>query len=189
MTKTQKNVKRGFDVVFAISALTFFSVIIIILILLSIYFFNQKGVFRQERIGYRARPFTIYKVRSINKTSSCKKGARQYGSFIRRTKLDELPQFYNILIGDMSVVGPRPDLPGFADKLTGNNGIILSVKPGLTGPASIYFKNEDKLLEKQQDADQYNLNVIWPKKIEINKIYIQEYSFLKDLYYILKTVF
>ena len=189
MTKTQKKIKRGFDIVFAITALFFFSFIIIILIVLSRLFFKQSGLFRQKRIGYKSKPFTIFKVRSINELNKNNIIAQQYGFLIRHVKLDELPQFYNILIGDMSVVGPRPDLPGFADKLLGEDAIILSVKPGITGPASIHFKNEEQLLKKQHNPDQYNLEVIWPKKIEINKTYIAEYSFFKDLYYIFRTVF
>lgn len=168
--------------------LLIFGFIIIVLILLSSILFKQNGVFKQERIGYIAKPFTIFKIRSLGGRNSSKL-ARQYGSFIRRTKLDELPQFYNIFLGDMSVVGPRPDLPGFADKLKGENKIILSVKPGITGPASIYFKNEEQLLKKVQNADEFNLNVIWPKKIELNKKYVEKYSFYKDLNYIFRTIF
>ena len=189
MTKTQKKIKRGFDIVFAITALFFFGFIIIVSILLSRLIFKQNGVFKQVRIGKKSKPFTIFKVRSIDGLNKNNTLAYQYGSFLRRTKLDELPQFYNILIGDMSVVGPRPDLPGFADRLTGKNAIILSVKPGITGPASIYFKNEEQLLKNQPNPYEYNLKVIWPKKVEINKNYIVEYSFLKDLYYIFRTVF
>lgn len=188
LTKTQKKIKRCFDVFFAIIALFLFGGIIILLIFLSRAFFKQNGIFKQERIGYKARPFTIFKVRSLNGLNNTK-CAQNYSSFIRQTRLDELPQFYNVLIGDMSVVGPRPDLSGFADKLLGDNRIILTVKPGITGPASIYFKNEELLLKKQKKPDQYNLNVIWPKKVEINKTYITEYSFFKDLHYILRTIF
>ncbi len=110
------------------------------------------------------------------------------GRFLRKTKLDELPQLWNVLIGDMSLVGPRPDVPGYADKLKGEDRIVLTVRPGITGPASLYFKNEETLLAKQNDPKRYNDEVIWPQKVKINRNYILEYSFKKDLMYIFKTI-
>ena len=110
-----------------------------------------------------------------------------FGKFLRKFSLDELPQLISIFKGDMSFVGPRPDVPGFADQLTGEDRIILTIKPGITGPASIYFKNEEELLQKQDNPESYNQNVIWPKKIEINKEYIYNYSLLRDIGYIIKT--
>lgn len=189
MTNTQKIIKRGFDIVFSITALLFFGVIIILLIITSRIVFKEKGLFTQERIGFKGEPFAIYKIKSIATAGKNLKHNSRYSNFIRRYKLDELPQFYNVLIGDMSIVGPRPDIKGFADNLNGDDLIILEVRPGITGPASIYFKNEEDLLSNQKNPEEYNLSVIWPKKIEINKIYISEYSFFKDLYYIFKTLF
>ncbi len=110
------------------------------------------------------------------------------GRFIRRFKLDELPQIINVLIGNMSFVGPRPDVEGYANKLEGENRIILTIKPGITGPASIHFKNEEEILEKQQDPKNYNDTIIWPKKVEINKAYIENYTLLNDIKYIFKTL-
>ena len=89
----------------------------------------------------------------------------------------------------MSFVGPRPDVPGFADKLEGEDRIVLSIRPGITGPASLRFKDEESLLAKQEDPEAYNRDVIFPEKVRINKEYIQDYSFRKDLGYILATVF
>jgi lipopolysaccharide/colanic/teichoic acid biosynthesis glycosyltransferase len=109
------------------------------------------------------------------------------GSFLRHVKLDELPQLFNVFLGDMSFVGPRPDIPGFADKLEGEAEIILSVRPGLTGPATLYFKREEELLANQNNPETYNRNVIWPKKVELNVKYAQELSFKKDMYYLVKT--
>ena len=88
----------------------------------------------------------------------------------------------------MSFVGPRPDVSGFADKLKGNDKIILSIKPGITGPATIFFKNEEQILAHKEDPISYNKQIIWPKKVEINKKYIENYSLCQDINYIIKTV-
>ena len=111
------------------------------------------------------------------------------GRFWRKSKIDELPQLINVFLGEMSFVGPRPDVPGFADKLKGEDRIILSIKPGITGPASIHFKNEENLLAQQENPEHYNKTVIWPKKVALNKEYIKNYSIFKDVKYIYKTVF
>lgn len=111
------------------------------------------------------------------------------GRFFRKTKIDELPQLFNVFIGNMSFVGPRPDVPGFADKLTGEDQKILELKPGITGPASIYFKNEEELLANQKNPEKYNLEVIWPKKVSLNLQYLNEFSIFKDIMYIIKTIF
>ena len=112
----------------------------------------------------------------------------EIGKFFRKTKIDELPQLQNVLIGKMSFVGPRPDVPGYADKLEGDDRIILTVRPGITGPSSMKYKDEEELLEKQDDPRGYNDNVIWPDKVIINREYIRNWSFKKDIAYIIKTV-
>jgi lipopolysaccharide/colanic/teichoic acid biosynthesis glycosyltransferase len=112
-----------------------------------------------------------------------------FGKFIRRYKLDELPQLMNVLVGQMSFVGPRPDVKGYADKLIGDDRIILSVKPGITGPATLMFRDEESLLEKQENPKRYNDEVIWKEKIKINKSYIENWTFISDVKYILKTIF
>ena len=146
------------------------------------------GIFKQERVGMDGDLFTIYKIRTF-KLEDDKIEVTTFGKFLRKFKIDELPQLWNILKGDMSFVGPRPDVSGFADKLNGEDRIILSVRPGLTGPASIKFKNEEGILAQQSNPEDYNRNVIWPKKVEINKEYITNYSFFKDIYYILVSIF
>jgi lipopolysaccharide/colanic/teichoic acid biosynthesis glycosyltransferase len=93
-----------------------------------------------------------------------------------------------VLVGDMSFVGPRPDVPGYADTLQGEDRIILSVRPGITGPATVKYRNEEELLSQQPDAHLYNREVIWPDKVRINKEYIRNHSFLKDLQYLFRTV-
>ncbi len=109
------------------------------------------------------------------------------GKFFRDTKIDELPQLWNVFIGDMSFVGPRPDVEGYADKLEGDDRIVLSIRPGITGPASLKYKNEEEILSKQANPKEYNDNVIWPDKVKINIEYIKNWSLLKDIQYIVKT--
>jgi lipopolysaccharide/colanic/teichoic acid biosynthesis glycosyltransferase len=110
------------------------------------------------------------------------------GVFFRKMKIDELPQLFNVLLGTMSFVGPRPDVAGFADLLEGEDRIILDLRPGITGPASLKYKDEEDLLSQQKDPEQYNRDVIWSDKVEINKTYIKEWSLKKDIIYIIKTV-
>ena len=111
------------------------------------------------------------------------------GKFLRRYKLDEIPQIFNILKGDMSWVGPRPDVFGYADKLEGEDRIILSVKPGITGPAQLKYRNEEEILSKVKDPKLYNDNIIWKDKVKINKDYIENWSFTNDVNYLLRTIF
>ncbi len=111
------------------------------------------------------------------------------GRFFRKSKIDELPQLINVLFGQMSFVGPRPDVPGFADMLEGENRIILSIAPGITGPASLKYRDEEELLAKSENPEAYNREVIFPDKVKINRIYIDEWSFWRDIGYIFKTVF
>jgi len=110
------------------------------------------------------------------------------GVFFRRMKIDELPQLWNVLIGEMSFVGPRPDVPGYADKLKGKDKKILSVRPGITGPAQLYYKNEEEVLKKLKDPIKHNNEIIWPDKVKINLLYIENCSFFTDVYYIWKTL-
>ena len=110
------------------------------------------------------------------------------GKFFRDSKIDELPQLFNVLFGSMSFVGPRPDVEGYADKLKGEDRAILTIRPGITGPASIKYKNEEEILAEQANPKEYNDQVIWPDKVAINLQYIKEWSLKKDIQYIIKTV-
>jgi lipopolysaccharide/colanic/teichoic acid biosynthesis glycosyltransferase len=107
---------------------------------------------------------------------------------LRKYKLDELPELWNVLIGDMSFVGPRPDVPGYADKLKGKDRDILKLKPGITGPASLKYRNEEELLANVDDPQKYNDEIIYPDKIRINLYYLEHYSFIKDIQMIICTV-
>jgi lipopolysaccharide/colanic/teichoic acid biosynthesis glycosyltransferase len=135
-------------------------------------------LFTQTRIGYKGIPFTIYKIKTFTEGGT---KPTFFGSLLRITKLDELPQIYNLINGDMVLVGPRPDLPGYADALQGEDRIILKVKPGITGLASLKYRNEEAVLARQKDPQQYNDKIIWPDKVRINKWYIQHRTVVMDL--------
>jgi len=192
-----KCAKRSMDIVLSLMGLLSLSLIILIGWIIAAVETKSNGFFFQPRVGQKGRVFSVIKIKTMfsteeNSTSvTTTNDARitRSGRIFRKYKIDELPQLINVLIGNMSLVGPRPDVPGFADLLEGEDRIILSIKPGITGPASIFFKNEEELLALQADPEQYNLDVIWPKKVDINKQYIHNWSFSKDLYYIYKTIF
>jgi len=193
----QKIIKSLFDILFSVLGILLLGWMIIVLIMLSTIDTNSFGLFFQKRIGFKGKVFYVFKIRtmkvdkSISTTVTTIKDSRvtKIGSFLRKYKLDELPQLINILIRDMSFVGPRPDVEGFADKLEGEDRIVLNVKPGLTGPASLVFKHEEELLAEQENPVAYNRGVIWPQKVKINKEYIKNYTFKKDLEIIYKTMF
>lgn len=191
ITKTQLQVKRIFDVVLVVVFLPLLIIPLLILIVLATIDTKKFGIFSQYRVGQHGKLFKIYKIRTlkdgIHQLGRLEQFASAMGKFLRQTKLDELPQLYNVLIGDMSFVGPRPDLQGFADELKGDDRIILKVKPGITGPATLKYRNEERVLERQKDAEHYNRTIIWVDKVKINKKYVQNYSFYLDLALILKS--
>lgn len=154
--------------------------------LIATFVFQFKNmIFKQTRIGKNGIPFTIYKFRSIPLGAS---KPNAWGKFLRSTKLDELPQIVNFLKGDMVLVGPRPDVSGYADELQGEDRVILTVKPGITGLASLKYQNEDEILAKQQDPKRYNDEVIWPDKVRINKWYIKRRTIGMDIKIIIYTI-
>nr|WP_275994441.1 sugar transferase [Argonema antarcticum] len=108
---------------------------------------------------------------------------------MRRWKLDELPQFWNVLVGEMSLVGPRPDVPGYADKLEGSDRRLLLLRPGITGSATLAYRNEEEILANVSDPVEYNNKVLYPDKVRINLEYLETCSLSKDVYYIWKTIF
>ncbi len=152
-------------------------------------------IFKQKRVGQHGRLFTMYKFRSMtvchSGSSVSVKGESRItplGAVLRKYKLDELPELWNVIIGDMSLVGPRPDVPGYADKLEGEDRRILLLKPGITGPASLKYRNEEELLVEQADPQKYNDEVLFPDKVRINIEYLDNWSFGYDLKIILCTV-
>ena len=152
-------------------------------------------IFKQNRVGQHGRLFTMYKFRSMTVSHSGSsvsvRGESRItplGAKLRKYKLDELPELWNVLIGDMSFVGPRPDVPGYADKLKGNNRRILLLKPGITGPASLKYRNEEELLAGQEDPQRYNDEVLFPDKVRINIEYLDNWSFWNDIKIIIYTI-
>lgn len=178
--------KRTFDLSVSFISMVVLTPLFVVLLALAALETGSSGLFVQIRIGRYGKPFQIYKLRTMH-VSSGKIGP--VSLFFRRTKLDELPQLFNVLIGDMSFVGPRPDLPGYYDKLEGDNRKLLELRPGITSQASIAFRKEEELLSGQSDPQRYNDEVIFPKKIAMNMEYYHNRSFLVDLKLILKTIF
>jgi lipopolysaccharide/colanic/teichoic acid biosynthesis glycosyltransferase len=186
-----------FDLLLAIVGLVMFWWIILTCYVAASMDTRRSGFFRQERVGRNGRKFEILKIRTMKDDSSTATNvttARDpritwLGARMRRFKLDELPQLYNVLKGDMSFVGPRPDVPGFADELSGEDRIVLSVRPGITGPATLRFRNEEKLLADCADPEKYNKDVLFPKKTELNIEYIKNYRFVDDLVIMYRTIF
>ncbi len=189
--------KNIFDRVMALLGLVILSpVLVIVAVLIRINSPGAPVIFRQKRVGQHGKLFTMYKFRTMTPghggTSISVKGESRItpiGAFLRKYKLDELPELWNVLIGDMSFVGPRPDVPGYADKLTGSDREILKLKPGITGPASIKYANEEELLALQDDPVRYNDEVIFPDKVRINREYLKERSFLGDVRWIVRTLY
>lgn len=178
--------KRIFDFILAFFAILIFGTIIIICIGLASFDTKSFGLFIQERIGQYGKPFKIFKIRTICDSS---KTTSAFGQFLRNTKLDELPQLFNILNGTMSFVGPRPDVAGYADKLVDDDKTILQVRPGITGLASLKYKNEEEILALQQNPLYYNDTVIWPDKVRINKCYVENRNFVMDIEILFFTIF
>ena len=196
LNKRQQFVKRIFDLFFSFFGLMIFLLPILILMIFASFSTQKFGLFSQKRVGRNGKLFKIFKIRTMKVkipkedfiTLKNDDRITPFGKFLRAYKLDELPQLYNVLVGDMSLVGPRPDVPGYADYLEGEDRIILSIKPGITGPATIKFKNEEDLLSDQKNPKKYNDDVIWPEKIKINKQYIQEWSLFNDIKCIVNTI-
>ena len=152
-------------------------------------------LFRQQRVGRKGRLFTLVKFRTmlVNHGGNSVSVAGEsritpLGSVLRRWKLDELPELWNVLLGDMSFVGPRPDVPGYADTLTGEDREILQLRPGITGPASMKYRNEEEILSAVENPQKYNDEVIFPDKVRINRLYLHDHSFFLDLKMIVATV-
>jgi lipopolysaccharide/colanic/teichoic acid biosynthesis glycosyltransferase len=190
--------KRTFDLLVSLAGLIVVSPILFLAALLVKTTSDGPVFYKQDRVGLNARIFKLLKFRTmvinadkLGSSVTVKNDPRitPVGRFLRRINMDELPQLINVLEGDMSFVGPRPDVPGFADKLRGEDRIILSVRPGITGPATLKYRNEEEILAKQADPDKYNAEVIYPDKVKLNREYVENAGFWKDIGYILETLF
>ncbi|WP_347924918.1 sugar transferase [Pontimicrobium sp. SW4] len=193
ISKNNIKLKRGFDVLLVLILIPIILIPLLLFLSIAAIETKQSGLFKQKRVGQYGTLFNIYKIRTLKKGKHelgyLDTYAAPFGKFLRTYKLDELPQLFNVLFGDMSFVGPRPDVVGFADELVGEDRIILKVKPGVTGPATIKYKDEEALLSLQDDPENYNRTIIWVDKVEINKKYVKNWSFYLDLKYILQSIF
>jgi lipopolysaccharide/colanic/teichoic acid biosynthesis glycosyltransferase len=180
------NQKRIFDLLFSVIALILTGWIIGIGFLIASFETQSNGIFKQQRVGQFGKLFTIYKLKTMHpKTEK----VTFFGQYFRRYKLDEFPQFYNVFIGDMSIVGPRPDVAGYYDQLVGESRKVLELKPGITSEASLKYYNEDVILEQQHDPISYNDSVIFPDKVKMNLEYYYKRNFSVDLKIIIDTIF
>lgn len=196
MSKKAMILKIIFDRIMALFGLLFLSpVLLIVAILIKLKMPGGPIIFSQKRVGQYGKLFTMYKFRSMTVghggSSISVAGENRItplGVKLRKYKLDELPELWNVLIGDMSFVGPRPDVPGYADILEGNDRRVLELKPGITGPASLKYRNEEEILVMQDDPIKYNDEVIFPDKVKINLRYLDNWSFFEDIKIIIYTV-
>ncbi len=152
--------------------------------------------FRQVRTGRYGKPFLLYKFRSMSNnqggTTTTVLGDERitsFGAILRKFKLDELPELWNVLKGDMSFVGPRPDLPEFTNRLNSEQKLILNLRPGITGPASLKYSNEEELLSRVNNPRKHTDDIIWPDKVAINLDYYYNRSFFRDIEIIFRTLF
>lgn len=191
-------IKYVFDRLFALIGLIVLSpILLVIFIIHKIKMPKGSFLYRQVRIGKDAKPFRIFKIRTMREESEAEGTVTTaddprvlpFGRWLRESKVDTFFELFNILIGDMSFVGPRPDVPGYADKLIGDDRKILELRPGLTGPASIKYRHEDRILAAQPDPKKYNDEVIWPDKVKINLEYYEKWSLWLDISILWKTIF
>jgi lipopolysaccharide/colanic/teichoic acid biosynthesis glycosyltransferase len=188
--------KRMFDVTLGVSLGLMLLPITVVIAAIVWLFSGRPLFFLQRRVGLRGLAFTIIKFRSmrvrlVNDTSvTIADDARltAIGKCLRRYKLDELPQLWNVVRGDMSFVGPRPEVPEYAARLTELESEIFDVRPGITGPATLAYRNEEAILAGQSDPETFNRSVIYPHKIELNRAYVRSIRFASDVVCIAKTV-
>ena len=177
-------IKRIFDFCMAFILILLFFWLIFLLFFLASIETQSFGLFFQNRVGQYGKLFTIIKIKSMDN----QKNIRPFGKFIRKYKLDELPQLFNILFGQMSFVGPRPDIQGYYDTLQGEFVKILNLKPGLTSPAALFFFNEEEMLQDQKNPLQVNNEIYFPEKLKLNLEYYYNQNFCLDLQIIFQTI-
>lgn len=191
-------IKHLFDKIAALCGIILLSpFMLIIFIIHKIVMTKGSFIFKQERIGQYGKKFYIYKIRTMTEndgsnifvTTANDERILPFGRWLRKTKIDEIVELINVLKGEMSFVGPRPDVPGYADLLQGSDRKILELKPGITGPASLKYINEEEILAQVENPQQYNDEVIYPDKVKINLEYYHNRTFWGDIKIIFKTIF
>lgn len=188
--------KRTFDFLASLAGLVLLSPVMLVVAVAVRVSSPGPALYIQARVGRHGRLFRCAKFRTMrvgadvqgSVTTAVDARVTPVGRFLRRWKLDELPQLWNVMIGQMSFVGPRPDVPGYADRLEGNDRRVLELRPGITGPATLLFRDEERLLARAKDPKAFNDAVIYPEKIRINLEYLETASFGRDIGYILATV-
>ncbi len=192
----QRIIKRVFDVVFSVLGLIFLLPFLIFIAIIILFIDGFPIFFSQERIGIYGNKFKIYKFRTmvvnnqkLNVTKLSDDRITSLGMVLRNNKIDELPSLVNVMLGQMSFVGPRPDVSGLYDNLNDDERKVLSFKPGITGPASLKYRNEERILDEVKDPVDYNRKIIFPDKVKINLEYINNWSFFGDIKIIFKTIF
>lgn len=196
LTRGQAAVKRSTDITVSLLGLVTSGWLIVLAMGLARLDTGKSGLFRQQRVGMHGRRFTLLKLRTMRDvpgltttvTTSGDPRITRLGRLLRRFKVDELPQLVNVLRGDMSLVGPRPDVPSVADRLHDEAPLVLTVRPGITGPASLKYRREEELLAGQPDPDWVSEAVIFPDKMRLNSQYVKEYHWLKDWHYLWQTL-
>ena len=190
--------KRSFDILFAALGLLVLSPLLLLLAIAVRLSSRGQVLFRQQRIGKDGRPFYIVKFRSmvenaedlgLGVTRDGDPRITAMGRFLRKTKLDELPQLWNVVVGDMSFVGPRPEVPRYVEKYTAEQRRVLALKPGITDLATLEFRNEEELLRTVADTERFYLEYCVPRKIELNLAYAARANVWEDTKIILRTVF
>ena len=187
--------KRIFDICFSVIGIIIFIVPLVLAFILASFDTGMNGIYSQKRVGRYGKKFKVFKIRTMKNiegitttiTTLNDKRITALGRIFRKFKIDELPQLINVFMGTMSFVGPRPDVEGFADKLIGDDRLILSIRPGITGPASIKYKNEEKLLSKTKNKEALKQK-IFKDKVMINLKYIKEWTLVKDIKYIIMSI-
>lgn len=185
----QRVLKRSSDLVGASIGLLVTWPVIVIAAIAARIDTGESGIFTQERVGRGGKKFRVMKVRTMRSSSSEPSTVTttddtrvtRLGRLLRDLKVDELPQLLNVVRGDMSLVGPRPDVPGFADVLDGTDRLILTVRPGITGPAALAYRHEEQILASVDDPEWYNREIIWPDKVQISLEYVSGYTLMSDV--------
>lgn len=202
LTPFQSLNKRLIDLTLAIIGISLTWWLILIAWIVASLDTRANGMFAQKRVGKDGKLFYVLKIRTMRPkpadslsevewstvTTANDGRITPLGRLWRKLKIDELPQLINVLLGQMSFVGPRPDVPGFADCLQGDDRAILSLRPGITGPATLKYRNEEEILAGVEDPAAFNREVIFPDKVRLNKEYLDNWSISNDLYYIAQTV-
>lgn len=197
LTLRQRFLKRSLDLVVSVILLALTWWLILLAFVIASAETRSNGFFTQERVGRHGKLFKIVKIRTMHArgtfnlrvTASNDPRITRFGRWFRKSKIDELPQLFNVLLGQMSLVGPRPDTPGLVDKLEGKERAILLLRPGITGPSTLKYRQEERILAEVEDPVSYHRDVLFPDKCRINLRYLEQYSLGKDLKYMLWTVF